>query len=98
VRSAVQSRFDTVFDFGNRPSLRFASAAAFGAFYPFISGYLGLFGGFLSGSEASTVAVFTRYHVLTSKILQVDALIVSAMTAIGGGLASVISPAKPYDN
>jgi lactate permease len=70
------------------------SAVAFGTLYPFISGYLGLFGGFLSGSEASTIAMFTKYHLLTSKILHVDALIVTAVTAIGGGLASVISPAK----
>ena len=70
------------------------SAMAFGALYPFISGYLGLFGGFLSGSEASTIAMFTKYHLLTSKLLNVDALIVTAVTAIGGGLASVISPAK----
>ena len=70
------------------------SALAFGSFYPFISGYLGLFGGFLSGSEASTIAMFTKYHLLTSKLLHVDALIVTAVTAIGGGLASVISPAK----
>ncbi|MGO9136308.1 MAG: L-lactate permease [Syntrophales bacterium] len=70
------------------------SAMAFGTMYPFISGYLGLFGGFLSGSEASTIAMFTKYHLLTSKLLNVDALIVTAVTAIGGGLASVISPAK----
>ena len=70
------------------------SAMVFGSLYPFISGYLGLFGGFLSGSEASTIAMFTKYHLLTSKILKVDPLIVTAVTAIGGGLASVISPAK----
>ncbi|MCE5335737.1 MAG: L-lactate permease [Desulfobacteraceae bacterium] len=70
------------------------SAALFGPLYPFASGYLGLFGGFLSGSEASTIAMFTKYHLMTSKILNVDALIVTAATAIGGGLASVISPAK----
>ncbi len=70
------------------------SAMAFGTLYAFGSGYLGLFGGFLSGSEASTIAMFTKYHLLTSKILNVNPLIVSAVTAIGGGLASVISPAK----
>jgi len=70
------------------------SAAAFSSLYPFISAYLGLFGGFVSGSEASTIAMFTKYHILTSKLLSVDALIVTAVTAIGGGLASVISPAK----
>lgn len=70
------------------------SALAFGALYPFISAFLGLFGGFVSGSEASTIAMFTKYHILTAKMLRVDALVVTAATAIGGGLASVISPAK----
>ncbi len=70
------------------------SALAFGAFYPFISAFMGLFGGFISGSEASTIAMFTKYHLLTSKMLNVNALVVTAATAIGGGLASVISPAK----
>ncbi len=71
-----------------------ASANTFGPLYPFISAFLGLFGGFVSGSEASTIAMFTKYHLLTSDMLKVDALIVIAATAIGGGLASVISPAK----
>ncbi|SHK32805.1 L-lactate permease [Desulforamulus aeronauticus] len=71
-----------------------ASAASFGSMYPFVSSFLGLFGGFVSGSEASTIAMFTKYHLLTSKLLNVDPLIVIAATAIGGGLASVISPAK----
>lgn len=71
-----------------------ASAVSFGSLYPFISGFLGLLGGFVSGSEASTIAMFTKYHILTSKILNVNPLVVIAATAIGGGLASVISPAK----
>jgi len=70
------------------------SAIVFGVLYPFISSFLGLFGGFVSGSEASTIAMFTKYHLLTSKLLNVNALVVTAATAIGGGLASVISPAK----
>ncbi|MCW2276904.1 L-lactate permease [Heliophilum fasciatum] len=71
-----------------------ASSSFFGSFYPFVSAFLGLFGGFVSGSEASTIAMFTKYHLLTSEMLHVDALLVTAATAIGGGLASVISPAK----
>lgn len=74
--------------------LALGSAQAFGQLYPFISAYLGLFGGFVSGSEASAIAMFAKYHLLTSKMLGVDALIVTAATAIGAGLASVISPAK----
>lgn len=71
-----------------------ASAQLFGGMYPFISAYLGLFGGFVSGSEASTVAMFVKYHTIASEILHVDPLVVIAATGIGGGLASVISPAK----
>jgi lactate permease len=74
--------------------LAHVSAMAFGTAYPLISSYLGLFGGFVTGSEASTIAMFTKYHLLTSQILKVNALVVAAVTAIGGGLASVISPAK----
>ncbi len=75
-------------------NLAHVSATAFGTAYPLISSYLGLFGGFVTGSEASTIAMFTKYHMLTSQMLKVNALVVSAVTAIGGGLASVISPAK----
>lgn len=74
--------------------LAWGSSELFGGLYPLISAFLGLFGGFISGSEASTIAMLTRYHLLTSKALQVNALIVSAASAVGGGLASVISPAK----
>lgn len=70
------------------------SAAAIGSLYPLIAAPLGLFGGFISGSEASTVAMFAKYNLMTSDLLGVNSLTVAAATAIGGGLASVISPAK----
>jgi len=70
------------------------SAEFIGGLYPLIAAPLGLFGGFISGSEASTVAMFAKYNVITSDLLKVNPLIVTAATAIGGGLASVISPAK----
>lgn len=70
------------------------SAQFFQGLYPAVAAFLGLMGGFVSGSEASTIALFTKYHLLTSKMLGVDPLVVTAGTAIAGGLASVISPAK----
>ncbi|MEL7564408.1 MAG: L-lactate permease [Dehalobacterium sp.] len=70
------------------------SAEYFGSLYPLVTAPLGLFGGFISGSEASTVAMFAKYNLITSDLLKVNPLIVTAATAIGGGLASVISPAK----
>ena len=76
----------------------FGTGHRFGCFlpglYPVAATYLGLLGGFVSGSEASTIALFTKYNLLTTKLLNLDPLVVTAGTAIAGGLASVISPAK----
>lgn len=74
--------------------LALGSADLFDGLYPAIAAFLGLLGGFISGSEASTIALFTKYHLMTSDLLRVDPLVVTAGTAIAGGLASVISPAK----
>ena len=71
-----------------------SSAGLFNAIYPAAAGFLGLLGGFISGSEASTIALFAEFNLMTSDILKVSPLIVTAGTAIAGGLASVISPAK----
>ncbi len=70
------------------------TARVFTDWYPLTAAFLGLFGGFVSGSESSTIAMFANYHKIASSILGVKAIIVIAGTAIGGGLASVISPAK----
>lgn len=71
-----------------------ATANAVGGAYPFIAGLLGLFGGFITGSESSAIAFFGRYTIETSHLLNVDFRVVAAAMAMGGGLASVISPLK----
>lgn len=81
-------------DFNMISILATSSADFFKGLYPVAAGFLGLLGGFVSGSEASTIALFTKYNILTSKLLHVNPLVVTAGTAIAGGLASVISPAK----
>ena len=55
---------------------------------------MGLLGGFISGSETSALAMFTRYHVETSNLVGASSIHVAAASGIGGGLASVLSPAK----
>ena len=55
---------------------------------------MGLLGGFISGSETSAIAMFTKYHVETSNLIGASAIHVAASNGIGGGLASVLSPAK----
>jgi lactate permease len=71
-----------------------AASTAFGRFYPFASPFLGLFAGFISGSEASAIAMLTDLHLTTASKIGAIGLVVAAASGIGGGLASVISPAK----
>jgi lactate permease len=71
-----------------------AAASAFGRFYPLAAAYLGLLAGFVSGSEASAIAMLTKLHLSTAEKIGAVGLLVAAVSGIGGGLASVISPAK----
>ncbi len=71
-----------------------AASAAFGHLYPLVSPFLGLFGGFISGSETSAIAMLTNLHLSTAQAIGAVGLVVAAASGIGGGLASVISPAK----
>lgn len=80
-----------------------ASAALFGRAYAGVASFLGLLGGFVSGSETSSIAMLTKLHFETLRLvfgsasaedLLAISLLVAAASGIGGGLASVISPAK----
>jgi len=65
--------------------------------YGSVVAFIGLFGGFITGSEASTLAMFGKYTLSTAKNLELEItglIIITAGLAFGGGLASVISPAK----
>ena len=73
------------------------SAGFFQKAYGAATAFIGLFGGFVTGSEASTIAMFAKYTLTTGQKLglPIGAMIgVTAAMAFGGGLASVISPAK----
>ncbi|MDF2567484.1 MAG: lldP [Oscillospiraceae bacterium] len=74
-----------------------ASADLFHSAYGAIAAFIGLFGGFITGSEASTIAMFAKYAMTTATNLglgQKSIIIITAGLAFGGGLASIISPAK----
>ncbi len=80
-----------------------ASAGLFHEAYGGVAAFLGLLGGFISGSETSAIAMLSKLHFDTiarvlenpdpERLLRVS-LLVAAVSGIGGGLASVISPAK----
>ncbi len=65
-----------------------------GLIFPLLVPLIGFFGGFVSGSETSSIVMFTRYHVKTSNSLGLDPMTISTANGVGGGLASVITPAK----
>jgi lactate permease len=74
-----------------------SSASLFQGAYGAVVAFIGLFGGFLTGSEASTIAMFGKYTMTTGRTLGMPLeglIILTAGLAFGGGLASVISPAK----
>jgi len=71
-----------------------AAAVVFGQLYPLIAPFLGLLAGFVSGSETSSIAMLTDLHLQTAERIGADGLLIAAASGIGGGLASVISPAK----
>ena len=71
-----------------------ASTVAFGRLYPLVAPFLGLLGGFVSGSETSAIAMLTPLHLSTAERIGAAGLLIAAASGIGGGLASVISPAK----
>jgi len=73
------------------------SSQFFHGAYGLVVAFIGLFGGFITGSEASTIAMFAKYTLTTAKNLGMPLtglIIITAGLAFGGGLASVISPAK----
>jgi lactate permease len=80
-----------------------SSAGLFHQAYAGVAAFLGLLGGFISGSETSSIAMLSRLHFDTlarvfpgadpERLLRIS-LLVAAVSGIGGGLASVISPAK----
>jgi len=70
------------------------TSASLGAAYPLTAAFLGLLAGFISGSETSAIAMFTNYHYQASMAIGANSVVVAASNGIGGGLASVLSPAK----
>ncbi|SHN63271.1 L-lactate permease [Desulfovibrio litoralis] len=74
--------------------LAVAAAQTFQQYYSIIAPYFGLLAGFISGSQSSAIAMLTALHISTAKALNLDFKIIAAAGAIGGGLASLLSPTK----
>jgi len=69
-------------------------ALAFGITFPLISPTLGLFGAFISGSEASSNVMFYGILKKSTDVLSLDFISVYAAHAVAGGIASGVAVAK----
>lgn len=71
-----------------------ALALFFGIAFPQVSPTLGLFGAFISGSEASSNAMFYGILKKSTDVLSLDFIPVYAAHAVAGGVASGVAVAK----
>ncbi|MCS7175867.1 L-lactate permease [Pseudothermotoga sp.] len=71
-----------------------SSAELFKSFYAFFTPFLGVLGGFVTGTQTSATAMFANYTSETSKLLNLSPILMPAAMAFGSGLASAISPSK----
>ncbi len=71
-------------------------AKIFGKAYPFISPFLGLFGAFVGGSETASNVLFAKIQFEATKMtVGAQAFMwIYAAHAVGGGIASAITPSK----
>lgn len=74
--------------------LAMGATQCFGSLYPAITPLIGLLGCFVSGSQTSAIAMFTQLHLATAHGLGVSGAMLSVASAMGAGIAGVISPAK----
>ncbi len=71
-------------------------AKVFGKFYAFLAPFLGLFGAFVGGSETASNVLFAKIQFEATKMtLGPQAFMwIFAAHAVGGGIASAITPSK----
>ena len=71
-------------------------ANVFGPAYPFISPFLGLFGAFVGGSETASNVLFAKiqWEATFSTVGAENFMWIYAAHAVGGGIASAITPSK----
>jgi lactate permease len=70
------------------------SARLFKGLFPFLTPFIGVFGGFITGTQTSATAMFTVYTLKTSHTLNLSPFMMAAAVSFGSGLASAISPSK----
>ena len=72
------------------------TAQALGNAYAAAVPFVGLLGGFVSGSASSGVAMLTHLQVVAAQSLEAKPLVLACASAVGAGLASAMSPSKLF--
>ena len=65
-----------------------------GAFFPFISPFIGALGAFMTGSNTNSNVVFGQLQLQTANALQLSVAVILAAQTAGGAIGSSFAPAK----
>jgi len=84
--------FAFVFNFSGMVVTLGDAFAATGVFFPFFAPFLGWLGVFMTGSDTSSNAFFSKLHVVSAQQIGVDPVVLVAANSSGGVCGKMISP------
>ncbi|MDR3631008.1 MAG: lactate permease LctP family transporter [Desulfocapsaceae bacterium] len=84
--------FAYIFNFSGMVVTLGNAFAATGVFFPFFAPFLGWLGVFMTGSDTSSNAFFSKLHVVTAQQIGVDPVVLVAANSSGGVCGKMISP------
>ena len=84
--------FAFIFNFSGMVVTLGNAFAATGVFFPFFAPFLGWLGVFMTGSDTSSNAFFSKLHVVTAQQIGVDPVVLVAANSSGGVCGKMISP------
>jgi len=92
VTIALVLGFAFIFNFSGMVVTMGHAFAATGAMLPFFAPFLGWLGVFMTGSDTSSNAFFSKLHVTAAKQIGVDPVVLVAANSSGGVCGKMISP------
>ena len=84
--------FSFIFNFSGMVITLGKAFAATGVLFPFFAAFLGWLGVFMTGSDTSSNAFFSKLHVVTAQQIGVDPVVLVAANSSGGVCGKMISP------
>ena len=84
--------FAFIFNFSGMVVTLGDAFASTGSFFPFFAPFLGWLGVFMTGSDTSSNAFFSKLHVITAQKIGVDPVVLVAANSSGGVCGKMISP------